>query len=368
MIPFSNPGAQTAGRRAEIDAAVARVLDSGWYVLGREVEAFEREFADYLGVSHAVGVNSGTDALALALKALGIGPGDQVAAPSHTAVATIAAIEMAGAEPLLVDIDPVHYTMDPAALEAALTPRTKAVVVVHLYGLAADMDAILAIAGRHGLKVVEDCAQATGATWNGARLGSLGDAGCFSFYPTKNLGAIGDGGAVVTRDAELAGRVRSLREYGWRGDRTSHVAGVNSRLDEMQAAILRAKLPHLDADNDRRRAIAARYGAGLAGSAGLVALPVERSGARHVFHLYVVRVAGRDARLAALRERGVGASIHYPLAAHQQPAYAGRLAGADRLAETGRAVAEILTLPIYPELGEAEVDAVIRAMRETAHG
>lgn len=360
MILFSNPGAQLRAHRTAVDEAIARVLDSGWYVLGREVEAFEREFAAYLGVSHAVGVNSGTDALALALKALGIGPGDQVAAPSHTAVATIAAIEMTGAEPLLVDIDPVYYTLAPAALEAAITPRTKAVVVVHLYGQVADMDAILALASRHGLKVVEDCAQATGGLYQGRRLGSLGDAGCFSFYPTKNLGAIGDGGAVVTGSEAVAQSLRSLREYGWRGDRLSHVPGVNSRLDEIQAAILRAKLPHLDADNDRRRAIAARYDAELA---DLVAIPAQRPHCRHVFHLYVVRVADRDAWLSRLRNRGVGASVHYAKAAHQQPAYGSRLAGADNLPETEKVVAEILTLPLYPELSDAEIDHVIAAVR-----
>ncbi|BAE48856.1 DegT/DnrJ/EryC1/StrS family aminotransferase [Paramagnetospirillum magneticum] len=365
MILFSNPGAQVQAHRAEIDQAIARVLDSGWYVLGREVEAFEREFAEYLGTAHAVGVNSGTDALALALRALGIGPGDQVAAPSHTAVATIAAIEMVGAEPLLVDIDPVHYTMDPVALEAAVTPRTRAVVIVHLYGQAADMDAVLGIARRHGLKVVEDCAQATGGRYKGRRLGTLGDVGCFSFYPTKNLGAVGDGGAVVTGSEAVAQSLRSLREYGWRGDRISHVAGVNSRLDELQAAILRAKLPHLDADNDRRRVIAGRYDAELS---SVLSIPVRRSESHHVFHLYVVRLADRDAMVARLRGRGIGASIHYAQAAHQQPAYEARLAGAGNLPQTERAVAEIMTLPIYPELSDEEVGAVISAIRTELAG
>lgn len=359
MILFSRPGAQTAAHRPAIDAAIARVLDSGWYVLGQEVAAFEREFGDYLGCAHAVGVNSGTDALQLALRGLGIGAGDEVVTVSHTAIATIAAIELAGAVPVLADIDPVHYTLDPQALEAAITPRTRAVVVVHLYGQAADMEAILAIARRHGLKVVEDCAQATGARHGGKRLGTLGDVGCFSFYPTKNLGAVGDGGAVVTDDPALADRLRSLREYGWRGDRLSHVPGLNSRLDEMQAAILRAKLPFLDAGNARRNAIAGRYDAALAGR---VTCPARRQGAEHAFHLYVVRVPGRDRVAAAMKEHGVAASVHYPRAGHQQPAYAGRLAGRDRLPETERAVDEILTLPIYPELSEAEVDTVIAAI------
>lgn len=366
MILFSCPGAQTRSHRAAIDAAIARVLDRGWYVLGEEVKAFEREFADALGVAHAVGVGSGTDALALALRALNIAPGDEVITVSHTAVATVAAIELAGAVPVLVDIDPAHYTLDPARLEAAITPRTKAVIAVHLYGQAADMDAIMAVARQHRLKVIEDCCQATGGRYKGRRLGSIGDAGCFSFYPTKNLGAIGDGGAVVTQYDAVAERVRSLREYGWRGDRVSHVPGVNSRLDEMQAAILRAKLPHLDADNARRRAIADRYDAALA---GLVTIPARRNPAEHVFHLYVVRTPDRDGVLARLKDHGIGAAIHYAKAAHQQPAYAARLAGCDALPETETAVSEILTLPIYPELSDAEADQVIAAVKEVlVHG
>lgn len=359
MILCSQPGAQTSARRAVIDAAIARVLDSGWYVLGREVESFEAEFAAYLGCSHAVGVNSGTDALRLALAALGIAAGDEVVTVSHTAVATVAAIEQTGAVPVLVDIDPLYYTLDPARLEAAIGPRTKAVVVVHLYGQAADMDAILEIARRHGLKVIEDCAQATGALWKGQRVGTLGDAGCFSFYPTKNLGAIGDGGAVVTNNAQLAECVRSLREYGWRGDRVSHIQGVNSRLDEMQAAILRAKLPFLDEENQRRREIAARYDGALG---ALVGIPARRSSGEHVFHLYVVRLPDRDTVMAALKGHGVAAGIHYAAAVHQQPAYAGRLRGAGHLPETERAVGEILSLPIYPELSEGAVGEVIQAL------
>jgi len=363
VIPFSQPSAQTAAHRTAIDVAIARVLDSGWYVLGREVAAFEQEFSDYLGVKHAIGVNSGTDALALALRALGLSVGDEVVTVSHTAVATIAAIELAGAVPVLADIDPRHFTLDPSSFEAVITSRTKAVVVVHLYGQAADMDAILSIARRHGLKVIEDCAQATGATLGGCRLGSLGDVGCFSFYPTKNLGAIGDGGAVVTNDPALADRVRSLREYGWRGDRVSHVPGVNSRLDEIQAAILRAKLPFLDADNSRRQAIAAVYDAALA---GVMLVPARRPGAEHVFHLYVVRVSNRDHLAQLVRSHGIGVSIHYPQAAHQQPAYVGRLGGS--FPETERVVGEILTLPVFPELTDAQVSKVCAVLKECANG
>lgn len=362
MILFSRPGSQTEAHRSAIDAAIRRVLDSGWYVLGQEVSAFEREFAAYLGAEYAIGVNSGTDALHLALRALGIGPGDEVVTVSHTAVATLAAVELAGAATVVADIEPEFFTLDPAAFEAAITPRTKAVVVVHLYGQAAAMDAILEIAHRHGLKVVEDCAQATGARYKGRRLGTIGDVGCFSFYPTKNLGAIGDGGAVVTMDRDIADRVQALREYGWRGDRVSHVAGINSRLDEIQAAILRVKLPFLDADNARRRAIADRYDAGLA---GLVDRPARRPGCEHVFHLYVVRLQNRDGVMQKMKSQGVAAAVHYAVAGHQQPAYRNRLAGRAALAETERAVGEILTLPIYPELNDAEVGTVLAALQNS---
>lgn len=360
MILFSAPGAQTASHRVAIDAAIARVLNSGWYVLGQEVKAFESEFAAYIGTAHAVGVGSGTDALALALRGLGIGGGDEVVTVSHTAVATVAAIELAGAIPVLVDIDPQYFTLDPEKLEQAIGPRTKAVIAVHLYGQAADMDTILTLARRHGLKVIEDCAQATGGFYKGRRLGSLGDAGCFSFYPTKNLGALGDGGAVTTNDQNLADTIRSLREYGWRGDRISHIAGMNSRLDELQGAILRAKLPHLDSDNARRRAIADRYDAALS---QLVTIPARRNSSEHVFHLYVVRVTGRDNLITRLKDHGVAAAIHYAKAVHQQPAYSCRLKGSDALSHTEVAVEEILTLPIYPELTEQQVETVIAALR-----
>ena len=359
MILFNCPIAQVKANRPAIDEAIRRVLDSGWYILGKEVAAFEAEFAAYQSVPHAIGVNSGTDALQLALRALGIGEGDQVITVSHTAVATVAAIELTGAEPVLVDIDPVHYTLDPAKLEAAIGPRTKAVIPVHLYGQPADMDAILAIAQRHGLKVVEDCAQAAGARYKGKVVGSLGDVGCFSFFPTKNLGALGDGGALVTRDSTVADNARALREYGWRGDRNSHVPGLNSRLDEMQAAILRTRLPQLDAENNARRAIAQRYDEALS---DLVACPVRRD-AHHVFHLYVVQTEDRDAVISRLRNHGVGVGIHYPRAVHQQPAYAGRLSHQGMLPETERAVERIFTLPLYPQLTDAEIETVISAVR-----
>ncbi|MHA1598162.1 MAG: DegT/DnrJ/EryC1/StrS family aminotransferase [Alphaproteobacteria bacterium] len=359
MLLVSSPKDQYLSHRDEVDAAIRRVLDSGWYVLGKEVENFETAFAGYTGVGHAVGVGSGTDALALALRGLDIGPGDEVITVSHTAVATAAAIDMAGAIPVFVDIDPATYTIDANAIEAAITKKTKAVIPVHLYGQAADMDAVMKIAGQHGLKVIEDCAQATGAMYKERRVGSIGDAGCFSFFPTKNLGGLGDGGAVVMSDAALADRIRGLRQYGWNKARSSMEPGVNSRLDEIQAAILSAKLPHLDADNARRAGHADAYDLALA-NCGL-GLPARRSGADHVFHLYVLRSDRRDALIGHLRAAGIGAAIHYAEAAHQQPAFDGR-GGDQPLLETEKAVAEILTLPIYPELDDKDRDAVIDAV------
>lgn len=358
MILCADPKAQYLAHREAIDAAIRRVLDSGWYILGREVEAFEAEFAAWQGAAHCVGVGNGTDALVLALRALGVRPGDEVVTVSHTAVATVAAVEFAGAVPVLVDIDPGTFTMSPAALRAAITPRTRAVVPVHLYGHPADMPAILAVAREHGLMVLEDCAQAHGALLDGKRVGAFGHAASFSFYPTKNLGALGDGGAVTTDDPDLAGRMRLLRQYGWK-DRISEIPGWNTRLDELQAAVLRAKLPFLDRDNARRRDIAARYNVGLTGLG--LGLPAARPAAEHVHHLYVLRAAQRDRLLAGLRERGVGAAVHYPQAVHQQPAYK-RLKAV--LPETERAVAEILSLPMFPELTDVEVETVIRAARQ----
>jgi dTDP-4-amino-4,6-dideoxygalactose transaminase len=366
VITCGNPRAQYESHRAAIDAAVRRVLESGRYILGEEVSAFEREFADYIGVRDAVGVGSGTEALHLAVAACGIGAGDEVITVAHTAIATIAAIELSGATPVLVDIEPEYFTLDPRSVEAAITPRTKAIVPVHLYGQPADLDAIMSIAARHGIRVIEDCAQAHGATYRGKRVGSFGDLACFSFYPTKNLGAIGDGGAVVTNDPELAARVRQLRQYGWsernvngiRGWNASeipgwHVNGIrgwNSRLDELQAAILRVKLPLLDADNERRREIASLYGELLADTD--LTLPARRRDATHVFHLYVVRSSDRNNLLSALRSSGVGAMVHYPFSSFPR---------STNLPNTERATGEILSLPIYPELTDVEVEKVAAA-------
>jgi dTDP-4-amino-4,6-dideoxygalactose transaminase len=361
MILCANPGAQYQAHKREIDACIQRVLEKGWYILGEEVAAFESEFAAYVGVDHAVGVGSGTEALHLALAACGIGPGDEVITVAHTAVATVAAIEMCGANPVLVDVEPGYYTLDPARLEAALSPRTKAILPVHLYGQPADLEPILAIARRHGLRVVEDCAQAHGALYQGKRVGAWGDAACFSFYPTKNLGALGDGGIVVSADPGFAERVRQLREYGWVARYVSDFPGYNSRLDEVQAAVLRVKLRHLDADNAARAQRAAWYDDGLAGTA--VTRPRRRAGAGHVFHLYVVAAAERDRLQAHLKARGVGTLVHYPVPVHLQAAYRGRLRGHDGLPETERIAAEVLSLPMYPELGADDVRSVVEAIR-----
>jgi dTDP-4-amino-4,6-dideoxygalactose transaminase len=362
-IPQTDPKAGYLAHKARIDAAIQRVLDSGWYILGREVEAFERAFAAYIGVSHAIGVANGTDALELALRACGVGPGDLVFTVSLTAVATVAAIELVGATPVLVDIDPVTYTLDPNCLEAALahplagTP--KAVIPVHLYGQPADMPAILELARRYGLYVIEDCAQSHGAVLAGRMTGAWGDIAAFSFYPTKNLGALGDGGMVVTANPELAERTRSLRQYGWRQRYISEIPGCNSRLDELQAAILRVKLMYLEAENVRRVALAARYTTALTDSG--LALPTCREGAGHVYHQYVVCSRQRDALQAHLRARGIGTLVHYPRAVHQQPAYEGRVLIAGSLPHSERTAAEVLSLPIYPELTDEQLDSVTEA-------
>jgi dTDP-4-amino-4,6-dideoxygalactose transaminase len=364
-IPWASPAAQYRAHQTEIQAAIARVLDNGHFVLGEEVEAFERVFAQYCGVAHGAGVASGTDALELAIRALGVGPGDEVITVSHTAVATAAAVLACGATPVLVDIDQASYTLDPSKIEAAITPRTKAIVPVHLYGQAADMDAVLAIAQAHKLRVIEDCAQCTGGRYGARRLGSLGDIACFSFYPTKNLGAIGDGGMVITSDADLAARVRRLRQYGWDEVRKTHEVGRNSRLDPMQAAILAAKLPHLDADNARRAEIAARYNRGLAGLPFVV--PAARANATHVYHLYVVRCDGRTSLMAHLRADQIGSAVHYAEPVHVQNGYAEKcVLPKGGLPVTDTTVDKILSLPIYPELTDAEVDRVIASLRAYA--
>ncbi|MBK9713518.1 MAG: DegT/DnrJ/EryC1/StrS family aminotransferase [Kouleothrix sp.] len=365
-IPFGDLRRQYESIRPELDAAAARVLASGWYILGPEVQAFERAFAAFCGVGHAVGVGNGTEALYLALVALGVGPGDEVITVANAAVYEPLTILQAGARPVFVDVDERSYTMDPALLEGAITPRTKAIMPVHLYGRMADMDAIGAIARRHRLPVIEDSAQSHGAALGGRVAGSIGACGCFSFYPSKNLGALGDGGMVVTDDAELAAKLRRLRVYGWRERYyTTDAGGINSRLDELQAALLHAKLGHLLAWNERRRQIARRYDELLAGSG--LALPELCEDGAHVYHLYVVRAAGRERLQADLRARGVETAVHYPLPAHLQPVYQQLgLAAPGSLPVTERQAGEVLSLPIYPELTDAEVDAVAAALREAA--
>ena len=360
MILCGNPFCSYEAHRAEIDAAVRRFFESRRYILGPEVSSFEQEFADYLGTKHAVGVGNGTDAICLALRACGIGRGDEVITVSHTASATVAAIVMSGATPIFVDIQPDVYTLDPSKLPAAFTKKTKAIISVHLYGQAADMAPILAFAKQHNLRVIEDCAQSTGGEYAGRKTGSLGDIGCFSFYPTKNLGAYGDGGMTVTRDPALAERLRGLRQYGWDKSNISCEAGVNSRLDELQAAILRAKLPHLDSDNAKRIAIADRYDRELA-ETGLT-LPARRTDNQHAFHLYVVRSRRQEALLAHLKSQGVYALAHYPVPAHLQPAYRNYAPGLGVLTETERAAKEVVSLPIYPELTAEEQAVVIKSV------
>ena len=365
MIPQTDPKAAYLEQQAEIDAAIRRQLASGWYILGQEVEGFEAEFAAFLGAGHGIGVANGTDALVLALRGLGIGRGDKVATVAHTAVATVVAVELAGAVPVLVDIDPATYTMDPAALDAAFAahPDIKAVIPVHLYGQPADLPAIQALARRHGARLIEDCAQAHGAKLDGRMLGTWGDVACFSLYPTKNLGALGDGGVIATADAALAADLKALRQYGWREHYISDLAGMNSRLDELQAAILRVKLTALGRWNARRRAIAAAYDAGLAGSA--LVLPQVRPGAEPVYHQYAVRSADRDGLKARLKARGVASNIHYPVPVHLQAAYRDRLIiGPAGLPETERAAREVLSLPMYPQLGDDAVAQVIAAVHE----
>ncbi len=360
-IPAVDLAEQYRRLQTDIDAAVSRVLAGGWYLLGQETRAFEAEFAAYGGAQHGVAVASGTDALALALRAVGVGPGDEVITVSHTAVATVVAVEQAGARPVLVDIDPVTFTMQPDLLAGAISARTRAIVPVHLYGHPAELDPILALARQHQLAVIEDCAQAHGARYRGCPVGSFGDAAAFSFYPTKNLGAAGDGGMVVTNRPDVAERLHQLRQYGWVKRYISQVRGVNSRLDEVQAAILRIKLRYLDQWNERRRELAAVYTTLL--PQPHLALPQVVGNVGHAYHLYVVRVKEREALLMYLRERGVGAQVHYPMPVHLQPAYADLGLGPGSLPETERAAAEVLSLPLYPEMSEEAVTRVVEAIR-----
>jgi dTDP-4-amino-4,6-dideoxygalactose transaminase len=369
IIAQADPGAGYRAHKAEIDAAVARALNSGWYILGQEGAAFEREYAAWLGDGmHAVGCANGTDALALILRGMDIGPGATVVTVSHTAVATVAAVEMVGATPLLLDIDPDHYTMDADELAAVLDdpppglPPIRAVILVHIYGQAGDIAPMLAACARAGVPLIEDCAQCHGATIGGRKLGTLGAASAFSLYPTKNLGALGDGGVLATPDKALAERIAAIRQYGWRERYVSSLIGINSRLDEVQAAILRAKLPHLDAGNARRATIADAYDQALRDTP--FTPPARRADATHVFHQYVLRSTARAETMARLKADGVGTGIHYPVPVHEQSAYAGRVAlGPAGCVETSRAAQEVFSLPMYPELSDAQVEQVCGALR-----
>ena len=364
-ILSADPGAGYRACKPEIDAAIRRVLESGRYILGQEVSGFENEWARFLGVSRAIGVGNGTDAIALALRALDIGRGDFVITTANTAVATVAAIESAGASPLLAEVDEHTLTLSPASLETALgqdtAQRVKAIVPVHLYGHPAEMPAIMALAQKHEASVIEDCAQAHGAMVGGRRVGTWGELAAFSFYPTKNLGALGDGGAVVTDDEALAERLFALRNYGWRVRYLSDEPGVNTRLDELQAAILRARLPFLEQENERRREIARTYHDSL-GQLSQLRLPQPAPAIEHVYHQFVIRLAKRDELRAHLREQAIEAPVLYPIPIHLQPAYRDRIATAGPLPLTEKAARELLCLPIHPWLKDAEIARVTHAI------
>ena len=351
MIPFNQLKPLHDLLADEIHAAINRVLDSGWYILGPEVAAFESEFADYHGVAHVVGVASGTDAIELALRAGGIGPGDDVITVAHTAMATVTAIESTGASPVLVDIDPRTFTLDPQAARLAITERTRAILVVHLYGQPADLDPLKSLADENNLLLIEDCAQAHGAGYKGRKVGTIGHMGAFSYYPTKNMGAYGDGGAVITNDTGLADELHKLRNYG-QTSRYSHKSrGTNSRLDAMQAAILRVKLKHLDRHNARRQEIADLYSENLRA----VVKPYTLPGTEHVYHLYVIRDPERDQLMDALKEKEIGSLIHYPIPVHLQESHRDLGMAAGSLPETEKAAREILSLPMYIGLRDSDV-------------
>lgn len=360
MIPFLDVRAALLEVRSEVNEAVMRVFDSGYYVLGPEVEAFEAEWAAYCDAEHAVGLANGLDALTLALRALDIGPGDEVIVPSNTYIATWLAVSGVGATPVPVEPDPATHNIDPALIEAAITPHTRALLPVHLYGQPADLDPILDIARRHGLRVVEDAAQAHGARYKGRRIGAHGDIACWSFYPGKNLGALGDAGAITTNDSGLAERIALLRNYGSQKKYVNEEAGVNSRLDPVQAAVLRVKLKVLDDWTERRREIAAVYTEGLKDS-GLV-LPRMPDWADPVWHLYVVRTRARDALQARLTEAGIGTLVHYPIPPHMQGAYSDMRIEPGSLPLAVDLANEVLSLPMGPHLDAEKISAVISAV------
>lgn len=366
MIPLCSPKANYLAHKAEIDEAINRVLNSGSYILGDEVQSFEEEFANYLGVAGCVGVACGTDAVELALRVLGVGFGDFVITVSHTSIATAAAITRTGANPLFVDINPSSFTMDPQSLSDLLeryySEKIKAIVVVHMYGQVADMQSIMAIGDKYGLPVIEDCAQAVGSKIGGKKAGALGKMACFSFYPTKNLGALGDGGALALPSQDLIDKALSLRQYGWNSSRESLEEGINSRLDEIQAAILRVKLRYLDLENEKRRVIASRYIKVLEGKPLSVSTP--REGVEHSYHQFVIRLKEREKLCKYLTDHKISFGIHYPLGVHMQRPYKKRSFCLVALPNTEKVVSEILSLPMYPELTKKEQDIICNALVE----
>ena len=366
-IPLIDLQAQYRAIKPQLDRAVRTVMERGQFILGPEVEALEQELAAYCGTAHAVAVASGTDALELSLRACGVGPGDEVLTTAYSFIATAEAIVAVGAKPVFADIDPVSYALDPAELEARISRRTKAIVPVHLYGHPCDMDAIARIARRHRLAVIEDCAQAIGSRLGGRRVGGFGDTAALSFYPSKNLGACGDGGMVVTDHPRLAQRIRLLRVHGSRRRYRHEVLGTNSRLDELQAALLRVKLRHLERWTAARREHAARYGRAFArrGLLERVRLPQERPGCEHVYHLYTVRLALRDRVQAALERKGISTQVAYPIPLPAQPALAAYRRSGQSFPHAARAAREVLSLPMYPELTPQAIEAVVEAVAES---
>jgi dTDP-4-amino-4,6-dideoxygalactose transaminase len=360
-IPLVDLQAQYAAIHSEVDRAIRRVVESAQFIMGPDVAAFEAEFAAWCDVPHCVGVGSGTAALELALRVLGVGAGDEVVTVAHTFIATAEAISAVGAKPVFVDIDALTYTLDPDAFAAAITPRTRAVIPVHLYGQPADMTRIGAIAQQHGIAIVEDAAQAHGATWAGTTVGAFGDAACFSFYPGKNLGAYGDAGAVTTRHEVVAAQVRLLRNHGRRSKYLHDQVGFGHRMDTLQAAILRAKLPHLAAWTTARRRLALRYDELLKHSG--VVLPHVASSADPVWHLYVIRIPERDTLVTELTRRGIGAGVHYPVPLHLQPAYADLGYEVGSLPVTETVAATCASLPLYPEMSDGQQEQVVAAVR-----
>ncbi len=364
MVPFVDLKTQYASIKDEVNAAIQGVLDSCQFTLGSEVAKFEEEFASFSGAKMGMGVNTGTSALHLALLAADVGPGDEVITVPFTFVATVAAIHYTGARAVFVDIDPKTFTMDPAGVEAAITPRTKAIIPVHLYGQSADMDPIVAIARKHGLVIIEDACQAHGAEYRGRRAGSMGDMGCFSFYPGKNLGAYGEGGMVVTDNAEYARKIRMLRDWGAEKKYQHVLKGYNYRLEGIQGAILRVKLRHLEAWTEARRAAAARYDQLLAGSG--VPTPQALPHNRHVYHIYAIRTGKRQAWMDALQADGIQSGIHYPIPVHLLPAYEDLGYKAGQFPHSEKAANEVLSLPMFPELTPAQSETVANAIRKLA--